>query len=96
MEKVKYLKHLAVYILGFPLYLISNHFSPTNLAGPGLDFLVLIIWVISIFVCLRALFINKQVSKKTRAAIIIIHVSGILLMLILLSQPTEVGGRLAF
>jgi hypothetical protein len=86
--------HLAIYFIGFSLYWVSNMISPTNLAGPGLDLLVLFLWLLSIVVSITIQFFLKQIPIIQRIAIIVVHLAGISALIWLLNQPTAVGGHI--
>lgn len=75
---------IALYIIGCLLKIIGHAISPTSLAGPGLDLLVILIALLfSVFFIFKNIY--KQVKYGKRGWFILIHLLG--LIAILLTPP---------
>jgi VIT1/CCC1 family predicted Fe2+/Mn2+ transporter len=75
---------IALYIIGCFLKIIAHAISPTSLAGPGLDLLVILITLLlSVFFILKSIY--KQVKYSKHGWFILIHLLG--LIAILLTPP---------
>ena len=82
------LSHIVFYIIAFVAVYVANKIEPTSLAGPGLDFLVLLVCIVLIVVLLVRTLITKNIEKSSRLMIVCIHGLAIALMIWGLNQPT--------
>ncbi|MBL4677795.1 MAG: hypothetical protein JKY70_16575 [Mucilaginibacter sp.] len=68
---------IVAYIATYMLVLIGHAISPTNLAGPGLDALVLLIALItSISLIVRSIY--KRIKHTGDGIFIFLHVAGLI------------------
>ena len=64
---------IAFYLLAFLLIAIANRLDPTSLAGPGLDWFVLVITLVWSIVLLARCFIKVVKKNKAYIAPLIVH-----------------------
>jgi len=83
----KPLAHFIFYIVGIILLVTSNKLSPTNLAGPGLDIIVLIILFVSIISLLTLTWFKFQIEVSNKLIISSIHLIGISLIVWFICKP---------
>ena len=69
--------HLIFYLSGILILIGAHKIAPTNLAGPGLDLLVLTILLISSFAIAIKTFSTKHISIRNKIAIGVIHIFGL-------------------
>ena len=79
--------HIAFYLIGYFLLYFSNKIEPTNLAGIGLYFLVLIILFIAILFLFIKTLAKKDLSVFFKTIITIIHISGVAVIIWWVKQP---------
>lgn len=79
--------HVFFYVLGLSLFLIATNIAPTNLAGPGLDLLVIIVFVVMIPCFLLSNILAKTTAKRDKVLTIITHAAGVSLLIYLLNMP---------
>ena len=73
--------HIIFYLISYLLFYISHRISPTDLAGFGLDILVLFaIFVISAYLFIKIL-LNMYIKVSHKFVIALIHVVGVFTML---------------
>ena len=84
----KPLLHITFYLLGYLFLYIAHKVDPTNLAGPGLDMLIFIIFSILIAVLLIKTLIKNAITKSLKFKIVIVHIIGIAVLGWFLNQPT--------
>ena len=84
----KPLFHVAVYLLGYLLLYISHKIDPTNLAGPGLDILVLLVLFILILYLFIRTLIKKDISMFSKVIIAVVHILGVAIIIWWGSQPS--------
>jgi hypothetical protein len=54
------LSHIILYIIGLTAFFVAHKLYPTDLAGPGLDFLVLLVFTgAAIFFYIEVVLINE-------------------------------------
>lgn len=74
----KYLLPLSFYLPFYPLSFISHKYYPTNMAGPGLDILVVgVCVVVPIFFVVKNTFLYFNVDRSLRN-ICGVHILGLL------------------
>jgi len=80
--------HVALYLLGFLLLYVSHKVEPTNLAGPGLDMLVLLLLFIAILYLFIRTLVKKNITVLTKIIITVIHILGIGVIIWWMNQPS--------
>ena len=65
---------ILYYTVGIGLIWISGHIAPTNLAGPGLDMLALLILAIIFFILFLISFFKVLKKDKSFVVPLIIHI----------------------
>lgn len=80
--------HVLFYLLGFCLLLLTIKFSPTTLAGPGLDFVLMVIMFLSIIYFLVIVWFKLKVTLLQKIFISIIHLIGVSTIWLFINLPT--------
>ena len=80
--------HVGFYLLGFLLLYVSHKVAPTNLAGPGLDLLMLIVFFISIFYLVIMTFVKNNITALSKIIITVVHVLGVAVIFWRMNQPS--------
>jgi hypothetical protein len=80
--------HVAFYLLGFLLLYVSHKAAPTNLAGPGLDMLVLLVLFISILYLLIRTLVKKNMTALSKIIITVVHILGVVVIIWWMNQPS--------
>jgi len=79
-------RSIIFYLITFPLIIIAHRISPTNLAGPGLDFLLYgPAVVISLFLLIKNAFLYFNVDASLKYSCLI-HMAGFIGLLSLLKM----------
>ena len=78
--------HMAFYAIGFLTLIISHEIAPTNLAGLGLDALVLLVLVALILYLFIEGLLQSRISIFTRVLILLVHLTGMYLLFWLLNE----------
>ena len=78
---------VAFYLPGFLLLYVSHKVAPTNLAGPGLDILVLFVLFIVILYLFIGTLANKNIPVVSKIVILVVHILGIAVIIWWLNQP---------
>jgi hypothetical protein len=79
--------HIIFYLLGFSLLYFSRKIDPTNLAGPGLDILVLLILLILILYLFTRTLIKKNITVLSKIIITVVHILGVAVIIWWGNQP---------
>jgi len=73
--------HISFYVISFITFFIAHKIEPTNMAGPGLDLLALLLIVILLCVIIIKTFSNKKITVKKKFVIALIHLIGLTIFL---------------
>jgi len=84
----KPLFHFTFYLLGFLMLHISHKVAPTNLAGPGLDMLVLLLLFVSILYLFIRTLVKKNINVLTKIFTAVIHILGVGVIFWWMNQPS--------
>lgn len=83
----KPIAHVLFYILSAAVLYFAHKIDPTDLAGPGLDILVLLLLIFAI-PTLLIVSLKKQITRYSKICISIIHIIGLGLIFWWLSLPS--------
>ena len=95
-RKIKILKsiidkplfHFSFYLVGLLLLYVSHKIEPTNLAGPGLDMLVLLMLFISILYLFIRTLVKKNIIILSKVIITVVHILGVAIIIWWMNQPS--------
>ena len=79
---------MAFYLLGYLLLYVSHTTEPTNLAGPGIDMIVLFILLIGILYLFIRTLIKKDILLFSKIFITAIHILGVSVIVWWANQPS--------
>jgi hypothetical protein len=84
----KIIAHILFYILSVTVLYFSHKLVPTNLAGPGLEMLVLLLLIFIIPYLVISSWLNHSITFYSKVYISITHFVGICIILWWLSLPS--------